>query len=207
MLDFVAQNLNNSPYTPKVSQDSMLAMQYSILLPVGYDPALIRARVEARKSLFDAHGGLVHKSFLYNEQDHLYAPFYVWKDLEQAQNFLLDDLFHGVVETFSRCRVRSWWVVNMAYGNRKTTPAFARREVDVIPSEARLDTFVQYEKNLQAETLNDPNLYMHVAAFDADRWEILRFSLWKDKASAAKPASDSYLEYEVLHVSEPISFS
>jgi hypothetical protein len=108
-----------------------------------------------------------------------------------------------VVETFKRCRVRSWWVVNMAYGNRDMMATFARREVDIIPSEAKLDTFLQYEKDLQSETLNDPNLYMHVAAFDADRWEILRFSLWKNKAAAPKPYSDSYLEYEVLHVSEP----
>ena len=182
----------------------MLAMQYSIQLPVDYDAEKIRGRVNARKSLFDGHDGLVHKSFLYNESDQLYAPFYVWKDAIEAKDFLLDDLFKGVVETFSRHRVRSWFVVNMAYGNRDLEPAFAQREVDIIAPEEQLDQYLSRERTLQAELLKDPNLYMHLVALDADRWEILHFSLWKDKASAAKPSSDSYLTYEVLHVSEPV---
>lgn len=181
----------------------MLAMQYSIQLPVNYDADKIRNRANERKPLFDDHEGLVHKSFLYNDDDKLYAPFYVWKDVIEAQKFLLDDLFNGVVETFSRCRVRSWFVVHMAYGNRKIKPAFARREVDVIPPEEKLDTFLRYEKDLQSEAVKDPDLYMHIAAFDADRWEVLRFSLWKDIASAGKPSGDSYIDYEVLQVSEP----
>lgn len=181
----------------------MLAMQYSIQLPANYGADMIRNRVNTRKSLFDDHEGLMHKSFLFNESDNLYAPFYVWKDVIEAQRFLLDDLFKGVVETFSRCRVRSWFVVHMAYGNRTLKPTFARREVDVIPPEEKLKTFLQYEKDLQTDAVANPNLYMHVAAFDADRWEVLRFSLWKDQASAPKAISDSYIDYEVLHVSEP----
>lgn len=181
----------------------MLAMQYSIHLPENYDGEKIRQRVAERSKLFDGHGGLMHKSFLYNEQDKLYAPFYVWKDLEQAQQFLLDDLFHGVVKTFSRCRVRSWFIVHMAHGDCDGTPSFARREVDIIPPEQRLDMFLQHEKTLQVEFLKNPALYLHIVAFDADRWEIVHFSLWKDKAQAAKPHNDSYIDYEVLHVSEP----
>jgi hypothetical protein len=182
----------------------MLAMQYSIQLPINYDAELIKKRVNARSKLFDAHDGLVHKSFLYNEKDKIYAPFYVWKDVIEAQKFLLDDLFKGVIETFSRHRVRSWFVIHMAYGNRDITPAFAQREVDIIPPEERLDQYLAREKILQSELVKDPNLYMHLVALDADRWEILHFSLWKDEKSAAKPSSDSFLHYEVLHVSEPI---
>jgi len=181
----------------------MLAMQYSIQLPDNYDGALIRTRVNARKKLFDDHDGLVHKSFLYNDADKVYAPFYVWKDVTEAKEFLLDDLFKGVIETFTRHRVRSWFVVHMAYGNRTLTPGFAQREVDIIPPEEKLDYYLKREKTQQDELLKNPNLYMHLVALDADRWEILHFSLWKDKANAVRPSSDSHLEYEVLHVSEP----
>jgi len=181
----------------------MLAMQYSIQLPVNYDTALIRQRVSQRSKLFDDHNGLVHKSFLYNDSDKIYAPFYVWQDVIEAQKFLLNDLFHGVIETFSRCRVRSWFVIHMAYGNRAVRPAFALRETDIIAPEEKLDPFLQQEKKLQIDLLQDDNLYMQLVALDADRWEILRFSLWKDKASAARPSSDAHLEYDVLHVSEP----
>jgi hypothetical protein len=181
----------------------VLAMQYSIQLPVNYDVAQIRERVNKRSKLFDDHGGLVHKSFLYNEKEKLYAPFYVWKDVIEAQKFLLDDLFKGVVATFNRCRVRSWFVIHNEYGNRSLTPTFALREVDSIDPEEKLDHYLEQEKKAQEELLKDPNLYMQIVALDADRWEILRFSLWKDKESAPKAFSDSYIPYEVLHVSEP----
>lgn len=181
----------------------MLAMQYSIQLPENYDADAIRNRVSARKQLFDDHEGLVHKSFLYNDADKIYAPFYVWKNVNAAREFLLDDLFKGVVETFSRHRVRNWFVMHMTYGNRALQPAYAMREVDMIPAEEPLDAYLMRDKAMQDTLATDPNLYMHVVALDADRWEILHFSLWKDQASAPKPNGDAFLSYEVLHVSEP----
>ena len=181
----------------------MLAMQYSIKLPLNYDAALIHKRVDERKGLFDGHPGLVHKSFLYNDADKIYAPFYVWSDVGAAQKFLLDDLFQGVTTTFSRHRVRSWSVLHMAYGNRDLKPTFAQREVDILPQEGSLASQVLREKELQAEHLKNPNLYMHLVALDAACWEILHFTLWKDQTSAQTLSSDSYLSYDVLHVSEP----
>jgi hypothetical protein len=181
----------------------MLAMQYSIPLPHDYDAARIRERVQARSGLFDHHKGLVHKSFLYNAQEQLYAPFYVWKDVVEAGKFLQDDLFKGVIETFRRHRVRSWFVIHMEYGNRGIAPTHAMRETDMIAPEERLDHFLGDERQAQQALLRDDNLYMHLVALDADRWEILRFSLWKDKACCARPASDSFSCYDVLHVSTP----
>ena len=181
----------------------MLAMQYSIPLPPNYDSALIHERVNARRGLFDGHAGLVHKSFLYNRKEHLYAPFYIWKDVTEARDFLLDELFHGVIETFSRHRVRSWFVVSMQQPSRSFMPTYALREVDIIPPENRIDAFLKQEQHAQASLLQDPNLSMHAIAIDADRWEILRFTLWKDRASAAKPYGDSVVGYDVLHVSTP----
>lgn len=180
----------------------MLAMQYTIALPRGYDAAKIRERVDVRSRLFDGHAGLVHKSFLYNDEEKLYAPFYVWKDVVEARDFLMDDLFKGVIEAFSRHRVRSWFVVQMGMGNRAIKPTYALRELDMIPPEERLGDFLAEEKKHQETLLSNPNLYMHVIAMDADRWELSRFSLWKDKESAEKPASDAHLAFEVLHVTE-----
>ena len=181
----------------------MLAMQYSIHLPVNYDAALIHQRVNERKALFEDHDGLMHKSFLYNEKDKVYAPFYVWKDVTQAKDFLIDDLFQGVTETFSRHRVRSWFVLSMAYGNRKIKPTYAQREVDILSPEETIKQHVAREQDLQKGLLQNPNLYMHLVALDAACWEILHFSLWKDKESAITPHSDSSQSYEVLHVTEP----
>jgi hypothetical protein len=185
----------------------MIAMQYSIPLPPNFAPDMVRQRVEQRRASFDSHAGLVHKSFLYHAKERLYAPFYVWKDVGEARDFLLNELFHGVVETFNRHRVRSWYVASMMYVNRDLYAGFARREIDVIPPEARLSDFLQRERAMQQELSASPDLYAHTLAFDPERWEIMRFSLWKDALSADKPASDSVIEYDVLHVSEPDSFS
>jgi hypothetical protein len=191
------------PIWPAASRiGSMLAMQYTIPLPIGYDATKVRERVKVRSRLFDGHDGLAHKSFLYNDAEKLYAPFYVWKNVVEARDFLMDDLFKGVIEAFSRHRVRSWFVVQMGYGNQNISPGYALRETDAVPPEERLDDFLTEEKRHQEELLSNPNLYMHVIALDADRWEILHFSLWKDKASAEKPKSDAHLDFEVLHVTE-----
>lgn len=183
----------------------MLAMQYSIPLPANFGGEQVRERVSQRRALFDAHAGLLHKSFIYNESDHLYAPFYVWKGVEPAQDFLMDDLFRGVVETFSRHRVRSWIVLSMAYGNKQVKPAYALRETDLIAAEESLKGFKAQEQKQQAALLADPNLYLHLVALDADRWEVMRYSLWKDRAAAPEPRSDCFQTYDVLHVSEPVS--
>jgi hypothetical protein len=185
----------------------MLAMQYSIPLPADFDAERIRERVKTRHQLFDTHAGLVHKSFLYNDAEQLYAPFYIWKDVGEARDFLLDELFHGVIETFNRHRVRSWVTVHIQHGNRNVKPGYALREIDVIAPEEKLDVFLKREFAQQQELLKNPALYMHMVAIDADRWEILRFALWKDKASAPKPYSDMHAAYDVLHVSEPVRFS
>jgi hypothetical protein len=181
----------------------MLAMQYSIQLPLNFHADDVRKRVDTRSKLFDSHAGLVHKSFLWNEAEHLYAPFYIWKDVTSARQFLLDDLFKGVVETFSRHRVRSWFIATWAHGNKDIKPTYGLREVDTIPAEHPLDHFLANEKSEQEALLKNPGLYLHAVALDADRWEILRFSLWQDKESAPAPHCDSFIDYQVLHVSEP----
>lgn len=183
----------------------MLAMQYSVPLPVNYDADKIRERVNTRRALFDEHAGLVHKSFIYSAEDHLYAPFYVWKDAGEAQAFLLDELFKGVIETFSRRRVRSWIVLSLRYGDKVITPTYARHEIDPIAPEVRLNEWAEQERQAQAAQLNThPGLYMHLIALDADRWEVLRYSLWESRESAPKPGTDCYQGYDVLHVSEPL---
>ena len=65
----------------------MLAMQYTIPLAPYLDVDYVRERVESRRKLFDGHKGLLHKSFVYCPKEHVYAPFYLWKDVAEAQHF------------------------------------------------------------------------------------------------------------------------
>lgn len=178
----------------------MLAMQYTIQLPVGYDTALVRTRVEGRSKLFHGLAGMKHKSYLLSEEDHIYAPFYIWSDVAQARQFLFDDLFNGVVQAFRRPRVRTWMVLEAAYGKNTSQPSFAMREADVIPPEENLEALFKKEKDIQAElAATHPDLHFHAIALDAERWELLRYSLWGDQSNAGKPSSDCVQTYEVLH--------
>ncbi len=181
----------------------MLAMQYSIPLPHQMDASQVRARVEQRKPLFDNHQGLAHKSFVYSAKDHVYAPFYVWKDVAQAQHFLLDELYQGVIESFGRHRVRSWFVIGYAPGQSATPATHALREIDSVAPE-RLSLFSEREKLHQRKLVESyAQLCLHVTALDADRWEVMRFSLWNAPTETAgfAPRSDCVQTYEVLHVS------
>lgn len=178
----------------------MLAMQYTIQLPVDYDMKAIEERVEERKPLFDAVPGLVHKSYLANFEDKIYAPFYIWNDISKMRDFILDDLFHGVTTSFSRPRVRNWAVLNHERGQLQSMPAYAVREADPVAPEETMESLFEREKANQQELLKNPNLYLTVLGLDADRWEILRYHLWKDEASAAAPHGDVVQPYRVLHV-------
>lgn len=177
----------------------MLAMQYSIHLPPGYDMQRVRDRVQDRSKLFQGLKGMKHKSYLLSEEDHLYAPFYIWSDVAQAREFLFDDLFSGVVKAFRRPRVRTWMVLDAVYGAWQGQPSFAMREADIIPPEENLETLFREEKEKQADLASHPHLHFHALALDAERWELLRYSLWSTQDSAAKTTSDCVQTYEVLN--------
>jgi hypothetical protein len=177
----------------------MLAMQYSIELPYHYDTNLVRARVKERVALFKGVPGLLHKSYLLNEEDKIYAPFYVWSDVAEARKFLFDDLFRGVITAFRRPRVRTWMVMDSITGNPALTPRFARRESDIIaPEEHDLEGLFRRETEAQTKLKSHPALYFHMVALDAERWELVRYSLWRDEASAPPSHADITLPYEVL---------
>jgi hypothetical protein len=177
----------------------MLAMQYSIELPVGYDTDLIRRRVESRSRLFEGLPGLEHKSYLFSDADKIYAPFYIWSDVAEARKFLFDDLFRGVIESFRRPRVRTWMVLDSIYGNKNFEPSFAIRETDRIAPEDDLESRFRQEKQAQEELARHESLHFHVVGLDAERWELVRYSLWRDKETAVTPEADCIQTYEVLH--------
>lgn len=181
----------------------MLAMQYTVHLPHDFTANAIRERVEKRRELFDTLPGMRHKAFLFDEQDHIYAPFYIWENLPSARQFLLDDLFKGVVKSFSRPRVRDWMVLDSVLGDTSIKPTFCMQESDAIPLEKNLQELQAEQAKLQKKLSQDPNLYMHAVAIDYDRWELMHYSLWRDKKSAPRSSHDRVQCFDVLHISEP----
>ncbi|AFK53656.1 DUF4865 family protein [Tistrella mobilis] len=185
----------------------MLALQYTVRLKADVDADMIRRRVAERGSLYDNHPGLVMKSFLLNEEDQVYAPFYIWRSEEDWKQFVFGDLFANLAAAFGRPRVRTWFVLGFGHGACTDQPRFAVREVDVIAPETSLEAVREREAALQAQMLTKPGLYAHSIALDADRWELVRYSLWCNEAASRDAAvgaqSDCVNTYEVLHFSEP----
>lgn len=115
----------------------------------------------------------------------------------------MDDLYQGVIESFGRHRVRSWLVVGTVFGDKSTNPTFARREIDAVSPDASLKKLAAEEREHQQQLLaSHASLYMQVTAIDADRWEVMRFSLWRNRSDAPQTESDCVQTYDVLHVSE-----
>ena len=183
----------------------MIAMQYTIQLAADFGVERIRERVNARGPLFDKFPGLAHKSYLFNHQHALYAPFYIWNSHDAARDFLLGSLFVSVMETFGRPRVRTWNVIAYDIIDAAVAPRYAVREVDSIASEDHLGTLAEQERDHHRALAGTDGLHSHAVALDADRWELVRYSLWRDESCALKVRADSVQPYEVLHLSTPES--
>jgi hypothetical protein len=182
----------------------MIAMQYTIRLADDYGAQNIRARVQQRYAMFDNMPGLAHKSYLFSETDRLYAPFYIWADHDAARDFLIGDVFQNVSDTFSRPRVRTWNVLAYDIFDPNLAPALAVRESDAIEPEGRLSELAKTERAGHNTLRGQSGLHSHAVALDADRWELVRFSWWRDEAAAKnKVHADAVQTYDVLHLSTP----
>jgi hypothetical protein len=186
----------------------MLAMQYSIRLASDFDEARLRQRVAQRGHIFDNMPGLTHKAYLFNPETHVYAPFYVWDDHFKAREFLLGDVFADVIRNFGRPRVRIWGVLDFdIVGDASVMPQVAVRCVEPLAPDADLQNLERTERELHQETLQKRGLWAHTTALDCDRWELLRYSLWRNAEAARQVKGDCIDIYEVLRVSGPAAHS
>jgi hypothetical protein len=182
----------------------MLAMQYSVRLPGDFDVERVNQHVSARSPLFDGCPGLRHKFYLYDPEEHIYAPFYIWENSQVAQDFLLDNLFNGVIENFGRPRVRTWQIIAFDYGDFKGEPTFLRSAIDKVHANKPLKPLMEAEKKEHQHTLNRPGLFAHMVLLDPDRWEVGRFSLWQSKDVAVGRAADCISIYDVLEMNQEV---
>ena len=180
----------------------MLAMQYSVRLPTGSDIEEASNRVEKRRNLFQGLSGLAHKTYLYDEEERLYAPIYLWRSHQAAQEFLVDGLFDDVVSTFGRPRVRSWNILDFGYGKSTVRPKFACYESDRVEASDSLSRLLSKEREIQQQCLEDPMLFARFTALDADRWELARFSFWAEENIDSRAAADCVQTYRILDVCE-----
>lgn len=182
----------------------MLAMQYSVRLPKEYDLDKVNDRVSMRGPMFAGYPGLAHKFYLYDQEENIYAPLYIWDNGQAAQNFLMNNLFGDVVQDFGRPRVRSWQILDFGYGSSHSAPEYMLAEIDKVSDENSLKNLKQTETDKHLNILEADGLFAHMTLLDPDRWEITRCSLWSDKKRALKSPADCIFEYNVLQENHPL---
>lgn len=183
----------------------MLAMQYSVRLPKEFDADKVSERVSLRGPMFEGYPGLSHKFYLYDREEHVYAPFYIWENGQAAQNFLMNNLFGDVVQDFGRPRVRSWQILEFGYGPSQDDPEYMVSAVDKVCEKRALKALQAREAEVHQVALETPGLFAHIVLLDPDRWEISRVSLWSKKQDAVMTAADCVYEYDVLEENRHLS--
>lgn len=179
----------------------MIAMQYTIRLAGDYDLQQVRERAVRRKPVFDKTEGLVHKSYLFNESQLVYAPFYVWQNDDAARNYLTGDLFRDLAETFGRPRVRLWNVLACESNiSDEKWPKVGVKELDVIPAEQDLADLMRVETDRHRKALAKRGLCFHVTGLDPDRWELMRYSAWCDPGQIRDCDSDVAETFDILQI-------
>jgi hypothetical protein len=169
----------------------MIAMQYEITLPAGYDMEVIRERVRTRGPARDDFEGLGFKAYLL--RDTQYAPFYVWNTTAGMANFLYrGGGFQNIIRDFGRPTVQHWPGVAFVRG-RATRAEYATRKITRLAPEANP---VEVVEEAESELTAAPGLHSAAVGVDPRTWEVVRFELWEEH-----PGEEGV--YEVLHLSEP----
>ena len=176
----------------------MLAMQYSVRLPQKYNLEKIYERVANRGPKFKGHPGLKHKFYLYDNEEHIYAPMYIWEDSGAAREFLMNELFSDVVQDFGRPRVRSWQILDFDYGPSHADSVSMVAEVDKVCDTKKLGEMRGREHEQHINMLKQDDLFANMVLLDPDRWELARCSLWSRKEHGYTPKADCVFDYEVV---------
>lgn len=187
----------------------MLAKQYTIRLPADYDMDTIRHRVGHNSSRFDAWPGLAFKAFLISERArgataNRYAPFYVWHDTAGTNEFLYGDGFAALEGSFGRPRIEHWIALDVQTSRREAGPArSATRQDLIVPEDDRLAEVRNRARDWLERCRSDPRgAHTALVALDPDRWQLVRFVLWRAPLEQLDPDPDTY-DYELLHLSAP----
>jgi hypothetical protein len=184
----------------------MIAMQYAFPLAETYDMGAIRARIAEKGPQFDQLPGLVNKAFLVNDRGtgspfNEYATFYVWKDEAAMRDFLLSERFQAVVDTFGRPRVRHWTLLEQRGASDLRRAGFAQREFVPLADPLSVTDLLAQEREATKRLTGSPGFIARVTALDAELWEAVRFTLWRDRRAA--PHSVGAHAYDVAYIACP----
>lgn len=172
-------------------------MQLNLRLGAERDDADAFARVAECARTAGARRGLVHASCLVDDGANACAPLFIWRSEGAMRCFLLSAPFKSVINTYGRPRVRTWNVLEFDRIDDAGEPGFAVCEFDSVDSETSPWLVARREGERHRGNLDHAGLVLRASAFDPERWEIGRFSLWRDASCAVPPDADCVHNYRV----------
>jgi Domain of unknown function (DUF4865) len=182
----------------------MLAKQYSHRLPADYDMGLIRERAARRGPMWDRTKGLAFKGFVarergqYGATGNAYSSVYLWLDASAAADFIMDERFQSVTDSFGRPRIETWLPLDARKGPATQARALYREDLDLGEAVDRAALRVaETERNgalaAQADTL------AVVTALDPWAWRLVRFTLSSGLPDPSRPGT----AYQVFYLARP----
>lgn len=182
-------------------EPTMIAMQYSFVLPADYDMGIIDRRIAERGRFTDCFPGLRFKAYLSSrredEGENRYAPFYLWESPEAMNLFLTGPGFEAVSHSFGWPSVKSWIVWHAELGPRLAAARHATRELLPVLPYAGLAEMQEAEARRAQREVTEQGALASVAAFEPGSWTLVRFALWEGEPGAAAGRD----RYRVGHVS------
>lgn len=172
----------------------MIAMQYTFTLPADYDMGIIEKRIADNGHLMDGFAGLIFKTYLYARRDcsqtgsaeNLYAPFYLWHDVQSMNRFISGPGFQGVARAFGWPPVRVYPVLAAHVSSDVAAAVFAKREItDIVP----FSDLAPPDQQTVSDTL------IEVTAWDTTNWKKIHFT-----AGRNPPEGDGQ-HYRIGHIS------
>lgn len=175
----------------------MLAMQYRIRLPDDFDMDVIRRRIDDKGHLMDGFEGLGFKAFLYacrgeDGPENLYAPFYLWRQAEGKDRFLLGEGFEALCRTFGRPPVTSWSVLGESRGSGLKQARWATIETLDIAADVPLADLQREESDSIRRAVAEEGALASVSACSAEHWQRVRACLWSHRPQPPSPGAQCF---------------
>lgn len=174
----------------------MIAMQYSFTLPADYDMGIIEKRIADNGHLMDGFAGLIFKTYLYARRDcpqtgsaeNIYAPFYLWQDVQSMHRFITGPGFQGVAKAFGWPQIKVYPVLAASVSAQSTDAVYAKREItDIAP----FSDLPPSADDAVSDRLID------VIAWDTANWKKIHFTAGRNLLSG------SGQNYRIGHISLP----
>ncbi|OWT80186.1 MULTISPECIES: DUF4865 family protein [unclassified Achromobacter] len=183
----------------------MLIAHYTHRLPADYDLGIIRRRAAERGTLWDATPRLYFKGFLLREAgqlgaiSHSYSSLYLWQDDQGLRDFLLENRYKTVTDSFGRANIDTRIVLDARRGTGQQARYVQKEEVD-IPLDQDLGAAYALEVARNRAVAAENGVIAATVGVDTAAWRITRVVVREANERAAKDA----VTYEVLHLARPL---